>query len=101
MTGRSSFYDLAFAPVALITQTADKKITQKGYASTMHGDDLNNIMSRYFACDIEIVTHKGDAVTKEWGWQDHIKLIEETSELQETINFLNKNGINLFKSFPM
>jgi hypothetical protein len=101
MKGESSFYDLAFAPVVLITQTADKKITQKGLASTMPEGNLGNIMSRYFACGIEIITHKGDPVKEDWGWQDHIKLIRETIELKNTIDFFEKDGIALFKQFPM
>ena len=100
MQGESSFYDLAFAPVVLITHEADKAMTNKGFAKKMPHDDFQKIMGRYIACDIEIITHHGVTVDENWDWGKHLELVMATEELNPTIeNFKNKK-IELFSRFP-
>lgn len=100
MQGESSFYDLAFAPVVLITHEADKDITSNGFAKRMPHDDFQKIMGRYLACGIEIITHHGVPVDEKWDWGKHIELVLATEELKPTIEYFKNKNIELFSRLP-
>ena len=100
MQGESSFYDLAFAPVVLITHEADKVMTKNGFAKKMPNDDFQKIMGRYLACGIEIITHHGVTVDEKWDWGKHKELVSATEELEPTIEYFQNKKVKLFSRFP-
>lgn len=100
MASSATFEDMAFSPVALISKESDRIITKSGLAKKMPDGKSDQILSRYFACEIEIQTHDGESVKEDWSWEDHINLISKTNELKATISHLRGIKNDLFTTFP-
>jgi hypothetical protein len=80
----TSFIDLVFMPIALISQLADKKLNMEKLSKSGHDQNLEYVLLRYAKAKIMLETYDGVPVNAStWTMDDHLKLIARTCEIND------------------
>ena len=88
-----SFLELVFLPVALISRSADQRLSESNRTKSGHDETLELVLRRYAGLGISLVTYDGVSVDPEtWTMRDHMELIYRTRELSEIYHSIKQDA---------